>query len=119
MVKGVSTVWLPVDDLQRSLQFYGDTLGLKKKDQDGDDWAELELDGLTIGLNGRESETPGGEGGAVIAFRADGSIEDEVERLKGAGVDFADGIADRPWGRVAAFHDPDGNVLELYEPPSD
>jgi catechol 2,3-dioxygenase-like lactoylglutathione lyase family enzyme len=38
MVKGVSTVWLPVDDLQRSLQFYGDTLGLTKKDQDGDDW---------------------------------------------------------------------------------
>ena len=117
MVKGISTVWLPVDDMQRSLRFYGDTLGLSVKQQDSD-WAELELDGLVIGLNGRESERPGREGGAVIAFRADASIEDELERLKGEGVDVADGIADRPWGRVAAFHDPDGNVLELYEPPS-
>ena len=81
-------------------------------------WTSAQADGLTIGLNGRESEKPGGEGGAVIALRSDGSIDDEVARLEGQGVDFAGGIADRPWGRVAALHDPDGNVLELYEPPS-
>ena len=118
MVNGVSTVWIPVGDIQRSLQFYGDTLGLTVKSQDGE-WAELDADGLTIGLNGRDSEQPGREGGAVVAFRASDGIEQEFERLQGEGVEFADGIADRPWGRIAAFHDPDGNVLELFEPPSD
>ena len=118
MVKGVSTVWLPVNDMQQALRFYGDTLGLPVKERDGD-WAEVDADGLTIGLNARDSEQPGREGGAVIAFRPEGSIDDAVEQLKGKGVDFAGGITDQPWGRIAAFHDPDGNVLELYEPPSD
>ena len=116
MLNGVSTVWLPVDDMQRAIGFYRDTLGLPVTEHDGD-WVEVDADGLTIGLNARESETPGPEGGAVIAFRPDGAIEDVVEALKGKGVDFAGGITDHPWGRIAAFHDPDGNSLELYAPP--
>ena len=116
MLNGVSTVWLPVNDMDRALAFYGETLGLKVKDNHGE-WAEVDADGLTIGLNARDSETPGSEGGAVVAFRPDGGIEDVVEKLEGQGVDFAGGVTDHPWGRIAAFHDPDGNVLELYEPP--
>ncbi len=38
-------------------------------------------------------------------------------RLRGKGVEFASGISDHPWGRVATFRDPDGNDLQLYEPP--
>jgi catechol 2,3-dioxygenase-like lactoylglutathione lyase family enzyme len=117
MLNGVSTVWLPVNDMDRALGFYGDTLGLEVKENHGE-WAEVDADGLTIGLNARDSETPGPEGGAVIAFRPDGGIDEVVEKLQAEGVEFADGVADRSWGRIAAFHDPDGNVLELYEPPS-
>ncbi len=116
MLNGVSTVWLPVNDMQRALRFYGDTLGLKVKEDHGE-WAEVDADGLTIGLNGRDSETPGPEGGAVIAFRAKAAIDEAVAELEGKGVDFAGGVTDHPWGKIAAFHDPDGNVLELYEPP--
>jgi predicted enzyme related to lactoylglutathione lyase len=117
MVTAVSNVWLPVGDMERALRFYGDTLGLTVKENHGE-WAELELDGLTIGLNARESETPGGEGGAVLAFRARQPLEDAVRELEGQGVEVVDGIAERSWGRVAAFKDPDGNSLELFEPPS-
>ena len=116
MVKGVSNVWLPVNDMDRAISFYGDVLGLSVKENYGE-WAELEIDGLTVGLNARDSETPGGEGGAVLAFRAEQSLEDAVEALQGQGVEVVDGIAERSWGRVAAFKDPDGNSLELYEPP--
>ncbi len=116
MLNGVSTVWLPVNDMQRALDFYGDTLGLKVKENHGE-WAEVDADGLTIGLNARRSEQPGADGGAVIAFRPQGSIDEVVESLAGQGVEFAGGITDHDWGRIAAFHDPDGNVLELYEPP--
>jgi len=119
MLNGVSTVWLPVNDMDTAISFYGDTLGLSVKENHGE-WAEVDADGLTIGLNARESETPGGEGGAVVAFRPDGELEQVVEKLQGSGVQFADGgkITEHPWGRIAAFHDPDGNVLELYEPPN-
>jgi predicted enzyme related to lactoylglutathione lyase len=116
MVHGVSVVWLPVTDVGRAVGFYRETLGLEVLDQQ-DDWAEVEANGLRIGLNGTESETPGGEGGAVIAFQPEEGLDETVEALKGQGVEFAGDVSEHPWGRIAAFHDPDGNSLQLYEPP--
>jgi predicted enzyme related to lactoylglutathione lyase len=116
MINGVSAVWLPVGDMGRAVQFYGDTLGLEVTQHD-EDWSEVQVDGIKIGLNGRE--TPGGDGGALIALSPDGALEDEVERLKAAGVEFADGISEHPWGRVVPFRDPDGNDLQLYAPPAE
>jgi predicted enzyme related to lactoylglutathione lyase len=97
------------------LKFYGETLGLPVTQHDGD-WSEVEVDGLKIGLNARED--PAGDGGALIAFRPDGELEDEVKRLEGAGVAFRDGISEHPWGRIVPFSDPDGNDLQLYAPPA-
>ncbi len=100
-----------------AVDFYQGTLDLElvsKQEQ----WAELKSDGVRIGLNARDEETPGGEGGAILAFRPDGGIEAAVEELKGRGVQFAGGVSDHAWGRVATFKDPDGNDLQLYEPPS-
>jgi predicted enzyme related to lactoylglutathione lyase len=116
MIKGVSAVWLPVDDMGRAVEFYGQTLGLSVTQHD-DDWSEVEVDGLKIGLNARE-EPGNGDGGALIAFRPDGELEDEVERLKGAGVEFSGDISEHPWGRIVPFADPDGNDLQLYAPPA-
>ncbi len=116
MVKGIATVWLPVNDMDRATGFYADTLGLQLKDNHGE-WAELDADGLMIGLNARDEEKPSPEGGAVIAFRAQEGIDEAVERLRGEGVDFVGGISEHPWGRIAPFKDPDGNSLQLFEPP--
>ena len=116
MIKGVAAVWLPVTDMERSLAFYGETLGLQVTEHD-DDWSEVDANGLKIGLNGSASESPRGDGGALVAFQPDGEIEREVERLKHAGVDFSDEISEHPWGRIVPFKDPDGNDLQLYAPP--
>ncbi len=112
MVHGVSVVWFPVSDVSRAVDFYVGTLGLEVTLQE-DEWAELEVNGLRVGLNAREAE--GGTGGGVLAFQPDDGIEDAVEELEAAGVHFPDGISEHPWGRVATFHDPDGNDLQLYE----
>ena len=117
MVQGIATVWLPVNDMDRATEFYSGTLGLRLKDNHGE-WAEIDADGLTIGLNARDEEQPSPEGGAVIAFRPDGDLDDAVERLQEQGVEFAGGISEHAWGRVASFKDPDGNSLQLFEPPS-
>ena len=116
MIDGVAAVWLPVQNMERAVAFYGDTLGLKVQEQDGD-WSEVDANGLKIGLNGSEQETPDGGGGALIAFQPDGELEDEVERLKQAGVTFSDAISEHPWGRIVPFKDPDGNDLQLFAPP--
>ncbi|GAB2460744.1 VOC family protein [Jatrophihabitans fulvus] len=118
MASGVATVWVPVTDMDRAVRFYEGTLGLSVKSREGDDWSEIEADGLTIGLNGRETAAEGGHGGAVISFRPDGDIEDEVSRLREAGVEFTGEISDHPWGRIAPFRDSEGNDLQLYAPPA-
>ena len=116
MVHGVSVVWLPVTDMGRAVRFYSETLGLEVQDQQ-DEWSQLKVGGLQVGLNARDEESPGGDGGAVLAFQPDGGIDAAVEELEGNGVEFAGGISDHPWGRIATFKDPDGNDLQLYEPP--
>ncbi len=116
MVHGVSVVWLPVTDIDRAVGFYRDTLGLEEHARQGE-WAELEANGLRIGLNARESESTEGQGGAVLAFQPEGDLEDAVAELRERGVEFAGAIAEHPWGRIASFRDPDGNDLQLYAPP--
>ncbi len=116
MIKGVAAVWLPVTDMQRAVAFYGETLGLEITEHDGD-WSEAGANGLRLGLNGSEQESPRGDGGALVAFQPDGELEQEVQRLKDAGVTFSGEISEHPWGRIVPFKDPDGNDLQLYAPP--
>lgn len=117
MIKGISAVWLPVTDMDRAVGFYTDTLGLQVRERN-DEWTELELDGLRIGLNGRAQETPEGDGGALIAFAVSDDLEAEVDRLKSEGVTIVDGISEHPWGRIVPFKDPDGNDLQLFQSPN-
>jgi predicted enzyme related to lactoylglutathione lyase len=116
MASGVATVWLPVEDMQRAVSFYRDTLGLSIRMQ-ADEWSEVDANGLTIGLNARESTGHGAGGGAVITFRPEGSIDDEVSRLRSTGVEFTGEISDHPWGRIAPFKDSEGNDLQFFAPP--
>jgi predicted enzyme related to lactoylglutathione lyase len=115
MVGGTSVVWLPVSDIDRSIIFYRDRLGLGELQHEGD-WAQLDANGLHIGLNA--TENPRGNGGAVIAFQPQDGLESAVQELRDAGVEIAGDISDHPWGRVATLKDPDGNDLQLYEPPA-
>ena len=118
MASGVASVWVPVDDMERAVRFYGETLGLGVKST-SEDWSEIDANGLMIGLNAREGTSAHADGGAVVSFQPDGSIDEEVERLTQAGVDFTGGISDHPWGRIAPFKDSEGNDLQFYAPPAD
>lgn len=117
MASGVAAVWVPVQNMDRALNFYRDTLKLDVKSS-GDDWSEVDANGLMIGLNARETATGGSGGGAVVTFQPDGGIDAEVQRLRDVGVEFSGGISDHPWGRIATFKDSEGNDLQLYAPPA-
>jgi predicted enzyme related to lactoylglutathione lyase len=105
MLKGVAVVWMPVQDIERAKGFYRDTLGLQITNEDGE-WAEVDANGLTIGLNGR-----------VLTFQPEGGLEETLDDLKNQGVEIPAGISEHPWGRVATFKDSEGNDIQLYEAP--
>jgi len=117
MIGGVATVWVPVEDVGRAVEFYRDALEFNVKQQDAD-WAEIDANGLLIGLNGRERRGAGGDGGPVIAFQVDDSLETAVEALQERGVTFDTEISEHPWGRIANFNDSEGNDLQLYQSPT-
>jgi catechol 2,3-dioxygenase-like lactoylglutathione lyase family enzyme len=112
-----ANVTLMVSDFNRAVSFYTDTLGLRLKTRYGDDWAEVEAPGLTIGLH------PAGERGPA-AIQAVGlsiglgvnGIEQVVADLEAKRVRFAPpGIIDTGVERLANFSDPDQTPLYLYE----
>jgi predicted enzyme related to lactoylglutathione lyase len=115
MANGVAAVWMPVDDMARAVKFYGETLGMSVKSE-GDDWSELNANGVSIGLNARE-DTHRGEGGAMLTLQPDVTLYDEVVRLTDAGVEFIGEVSQHPWGKIASFKDSEGNSLQLFEPP--
>ncbi len=102
MLDGVAVVWMPVQDMERAKGFYRDTLGLRITNQDAE-WAEVDANGLTLGLNGREPSGARGEGGPVVTFQPEDDLEATLDGLK---------------GRVATFKDSEGNDIQLYEPPA-
>jgi predicted enzyme related to lactoylglutathione lyase len=116
MLRGIAAVWMPVQDIERAKGFYRDTLGLQITNEDGA-WAEVDANGLTLGLNGREPSGSKGEGGPVVTFQPGGSMEETLDDLKNQGVEIPAGISEHPWGRVATFKDSEGNDIQLYEAP--
>jgi hypothetical protein len=68
VIKGVGNVWVPVEDVERALDFYQNTLGFSVIKQDGP-WAEVDANGLNIGLNGREPEVARARSIACSAVR--------------------------------------------------
>jgi predicted enzyme related to lactoylglutathione lyase len=118
MLEGVAVVWMPVQDIERAKGFYRNTLGLEITNEDGD-WAEVDANGLTIGLNGREPEGAAAEGGPIVTFQPEAGLETTVDNLKDQGVEVPAGISEHPWGRITTFKDSEGNNVQLYEPPRD
>ena len=112
-----ANITLMVSDFNRAISFYTDVVGLTLKVRYGDDWAEVEAPGLTIGLH------PAGERGPA-AIQAVGmsiglgvnGIEKVVADLESKGVRFAPPrIIDTGAQRLANFVDPDQTPLYLYE----
>ncbi len=116
MIEGVANVWVPVEDTDRALDFYQNTLGFSLVKRDGQ-WAEVDAGGLNIGLNGREPQGAG-SGGIVVTFQPEAGLDATVADLKGRGVEFPAEVSEHDWGRVATFKDSEGNDLQIYEPPS-
>ncbi len=112
---GIATIF--VNDMDRSVRFYTETLGMRLTQRYGNHWAQVDAGRLTIGLHPASAQNPAGRDGSVtIGLALSGKIEDAVGVLEGKGVKFRGPIAADPnAGKFAYFEDPDGNVLYLME----
>lgn len=117
----VDYVILFVDDLQTSVAFYRDVVGLAFKFLEHG-YAEFATEGAKFGLyeRARLPELIGGEplgrgpSGEVV-FMVD-DVDAEAERIGPEGVRVLAGPLDRPWGhRTLHIADPDGHVVELAQ----
>lgn len=123
MFNKLFAVCLLVDDFEKSLKFYKDTLGLKVKSQEGKSFAGFDLQGTEMAIFQKEGATTmflkehmGNGGGVIIGFNVD-NLNKACDELKIKGVNIFEGPKTTPWGqKVAYFKDPDGNIWEVSEP---
>ncbi|MFL5331999.1 MAG: VOC family protein [Geminicoccaceae bacterium] len=126
----VTVITLSVDDLQRSLAFYRDGLGLPTDGVVGQEFAHgavvfFKLEGgLVLALYPASSLA--GEARIAVTDRRLGAVsighnvgsKAEVDAVMAqaelAGAIVTDGARDRFWGGYAGhFHDPDGHLWEI------
>lgn len=104
-----------VSDMERSVRFYNDTLGLTLKFRAGNDWAELQAPGVSIGLHPAGGHAPTGAGGGMSLGLQVANIESAIQSLQEKGVEFPHGWRASGALRLADFTDPDGTSLYLFQ----
>src|ERR1700733_6164643 len=105
---GNATVF--VSNMDRSVRFYTEVLGLKLTNRFGDSWATVEAGkGLTIGLHPASSKypAPGTKGATMLGLEIEGSIEQAVARLQEKGVRMKGSITRSEAGNFLHLEDPD------------
>jgi predicted enzyme related to lactoylglutathione lyase/predicted lactoylglutathione lyase len=101
----VDFIAVPVQDLARADEFYGQTLRLARNPHtSGEQWVEYETGNLTIALS---------KFGGVLALRVPDVAEGRTN-LEEDGLQFAMDTFDSGVCHGAPFADPDGNHLQLH-----
>lgn len=124
-LQGRISVRYQVQDLARALSFYTDTLGFQLELRSGDAFAAVQLGNLRLLLSGPGSsgsrpmpngqqQAPGGWNRVLLDVP---DLEASIAALRGAGMSFRNGIERGPGGSQILLEDPDGNVIELHQPP--
>jgi predicted enzyme related to lactoylglutathione lyase len=106
------TVFYYVNDMNRSIAFYGETLGLPLISRDF--VARFNINGTLFELvPTRHEQAVPGPGNARLCFKVQ-NIEETVRQLKARGVSTSE-IKPERGGLLAFFKDPDGNELCLWQ----
>lgn len=119
MFNKLFAVCLLVNDLEKSLSFYKDTLGLEINSQNGK-FADFKLGGTSLAIF-EKSEAIAmfpvkymkQGGGLVLAFQVE-DVDKTCQELEAKAVKIIEGPKTTPWGQtVAYFLDPDQNIWEI------
>jgi predicted enzyme related to lactoylglutathione lyase len=115
-VERADFIAVPVQDLKRADEFYGQTLGLRRNPNSSERWIEYELGNVTLALVSPEAMGPDfrAEGHQMpIGLRVD-DVDQARAKLEAKGIEFPHGTIDSGVCHLATFRDPDGNALQLH-----
>jgi lactoylglutathione lyase len=113
LVSRISVVYLYVADLERSVAFYRDLLGIPLEGEG--DWLEATfVDGVRFALHRAHEGVETGSGGVRVDFEV-ADVDEAARRLQEAGVPI-ERMMREEWGSVCEVRDPDDYLVELYQP---
>jgi lactoylglutathione lyase len=117
-IKKVGNVILAVKDIDKSIEFYHEIIGLPIKNQRRS-WVDLGLSGSLLSLHPASltAQHIGSsiENGITIGFLV-GDVESAVKELKEKGVTIYRDIIEKDAGKNAVILDPDDYLISLFEP---
>ena len=114
-IKKVGNVILAVKDLDKSIQFYNEIIGLPIKDQ-RKTWVDLGTSGTLLSLHPASSNVDHTESsidnGVSIGFLV-GDLKSALEELRTKGVTIHRDIVEKDVGKNAVILDPDQYMISL------
>jgi lactoylglutathione lyase len=123
-VTGIGGIFFKCEDPTAMKEWYRDNLGVPVEDygatftwRDKDDPEAL---GYTV-WSPFDADTDyfdPGESDFMVNFRVD-DLDGMIEQLKAAGVKVLGDVKEYEYGRFGWVMDPEGNKIELWEPPAD
>lgn len=117
----IGSVILLVDDLERSAQFYKDTIGLKLKVKTTD-WIEFFEKGTTLALHPRrrrrkdvdDDDDRDGHPNVLVGFMV-ADLDQVIKDLRAKDVRFFKEPTTEPFGKHAIILDPDDHLISIAE----
>lgn len=113
-----------VDDVEAAIAFYVDHLGFELLSHPAPPFADVVRGRLRLLLSG-----PASSGGRATPSEQDlpgrnriqvvvADLDEQLERLRAAGVTLSTAVVEGPGGRQFLVADPAGNLVEVFEPAS-
>ncbi|CUR51858.1 MAG: VOC family protein [Nitrosotalea sp.] len=116
-IRHLGSVILAVSDLEKSLKFYHEVIGLPIKNS-RENWVELAKEGATVILHPASKPINTGtsiENGIVVGLVV-GDIESAVKELKSKNVTVYRDVVSHKAGKNCIVLDPDKYMVSLFEP---
>jgi lactoylglutathione lyase len=118
MFSKIGSIILLVDDMERSTQFYKDTLGLQLKVKTTD-WIEFFEKGTTLALHPKRRKGTDEKGdrdpnNILVGFMVS-DLDQVVKDLKAKNVRFFKEPKNEPFGKHAIILDPDHHLISIAE----
>ena len=117
-IKRIGNVILAVKDLDTSIKFYNEILGMPIKNERRN-WVDLGSTGAVLSLHPASITAPHSgtsiDNGILIGLTV-GDLVSATEELKAKGVKIYRDIQERDAGKNAIVLDPDDYMISLFEP---
>ncbi len=110
----VGAVILLVSNMEKSVKFYKDTLGLPLKTK-SKDWTEFFDNTTVLALHPAKKRSKLITGPSILVGFEVSDLDSTVKKLEGKKVKFFKKPKQEPFGKHAIIQDPDGHLISIAE----